>query len=111
MVVSLFSGMTLAVSAEEPVDTAQMEAASNDESVLNALAEDEPADGANNVQAADKQYDFENGVLSTDMKVSHTTLGKLLGITHSVKEYLTVSGDAIAVSSDKGAEASFLLHK
>jgi len=56
-------------------------------------------------------WSFDNGVFSADMKVSHTTLGKLLGITHSVKVYLTVSGDAIAVSSDKGAEASFLLHK
>lgn len=56
-------------------------------------------------------WSFDNGVFSTDMKVSYTTLGKLLGISHSVKVYLTVSGDALAVSSDKGAEASFLLQK
>lgn len=56
MFVSLFSGMAFTVSAEEPVDAAQAEVAA---SALNELAdEDNPADSADDAQAADKQCDF-----------------------------------------------------
>ena len=52
-------------------------------------------------------WSYNNGVFSTDTKLSYTSLGKLLGISHSAKVYLTVSGDELAVSTGKGPQASF----
>ena len=54
-------------------------------------------------------WSFENGVFSAATKVSYTHLGKWLGVNHTEKAYLTLSGDKLAVSMDGGAQAGFLL--
>ena len=52
-------------------------------------------------------WSYNNGIFSANTKVSYTALGKLLGINHTAKAYLALSGADLAVSTSKGTPASF----
>lgn len=52
-------------------------------------------------------WSYNNGIFSANTKVSYTILGKLLGINHTAKAYLALSGNNLSVSTSKGTQASF----
>ena len=53
-------------------------------------------------------WKYSGGVFSTEQRVSFTALGRLLGVSHSERLYLTHSGSRPALSLLAGAKAEFI---
>ena len=110
--VSLKNGNLVLVMNGKEMGTFTFASKGSSWSICNADGKYLAVDGKKLVLSDDAfAWKYDNGIFSANTKVSYTSIGRLLGINHSAKAYLSLSGDELAASTSKGTQASFLLAK